>query len=448
MSGNTNISLQAKLWRKFTGNPGEFSMENRAFNYICVISFVLLLYYCLFSLLLHQLLIAGVIAVLIVVLAFLYYYSRYKKKFEIGIIVYAFCSYTALIFNYYVNAGINGPTVCLLFVIFQVFIAIGKPRQYIAWVSLHVGIIASLFYTEYMHPEWVPDTYLERKDRFIDIAANFVAAIIFSLAITSYLRKYLNRKRLLAEQSTKALMEINKQILDKNKELEKVNQEKNKLFSIVSHDLKSPLDSIMGYLELLSGNALAPDEKTMIEQELLDQTKYTSDMLSNLLSWAKTQMQGVNVRVTAVVLKDIVDNAAKSKISVAAKKQIKLTYSINPGLEAIADADMLHIVLRNLVNNAIKFTNPGGEIIIRAIRNGKEVLISVQDNGIGIPKEKQGGIFSLKTESTFGTNNEKGIGLGLMLCKEFITYQRGNIWFESKQDSGTTFFITLPVALR
>jgi two-component system sensor histidine kinase/response regulator len=107
---------------------------------------------------------------------------------------------------------------------------------------------------------------------------------------------------------------------------------------------------------------------------------------------------------------------------------------------------MLNILLRNLLNNAIKFTRPGGEIVIKAVRQGNEAVISVQDNGIGIPEEQQQEIFSSNARSTFGTNNEKGIGLGLRMCKEFIDYQHGRIWFESTYGKGSIFYIALPIA--
>ena len=134
------------------------------------------------------------------------------------------------------------------------------------------------------------------------------------------------------------------------------------------------------------------------------------------------------------------------KIVVAGRKNIKLTYAIDPTIEVIADEEMLRIVIRNLVNNAIKFTNSGGEIFIKAYKKGIRAEVLVQDNGIGIPMEKQGDIFTLKARSTFGTNSEKGIGLGLRMCKEFIDYQHGDIWFESIAGQGTGFYISLPIA--
>lgn len=239
-----------------------------------------------------------------------------------------------------------------------------------------------------------------------------------------------------------------KQLQERVHILEQMNTEKNKLISIVSHDLRSPIDSIKSYLELLSLNELSAEERVAMEGQLVDQTRYTSDLLTNLLSWVKSQMGGVTVNLVPVKIKELVDLIAGNKLTSVARKGIKLTYSINPSLEVIADFEMLKIVVRNLLNNAIKFTKPGGEITIKADRKDNEVTISVADTGIGIPPDKQDEIFSSRIHSTYGTDNEKGVGLGLVMCKEFINYQKGRIRFESTQNVGTEFFITLPSTLR
>ena len=299
--------------------------------------------------------------------------------------------------------------------------------------------------SEYLHPEWVPDTYLHRPDRFLDVGSNYILALVFIFSITTFLRKHFNHERDLAEQRALSISEKNIVITEQNKLLEKVNEEKNKMFSIISHDLRSPLDSIRGFLELLSENLLNEEEKLTIQEELLTQTKYTSELLLNILYWSKTQMQGVTVHLKPLNLKAVVERSANLKIALAAKKEVKLTYSIPSGIEVIADEDMLVIVLRNLINNAIKFTPSGGEIFILIAKNTQnEIQIAVQDTGIGIPSDKQEQIFTFKTESTFGTNNEKGIGMGLTLCKEFMDYQHGTIGFESTEGKGSIFYVTLP----
>ncbi len=448
MDKDTRSGNDPGLWHKLTGSPSEFSVENRAFNYVCLITAIILVYYLIFEIYFSQIFIAYFTFLLLPLLAVLYYFSRYKKKYHAGVIIFAISGYIALIVNYYVNSGSIGATLCLFFLVFQLLVGIGKPRQYGFWITLNLLIPFGLLLSEYLHPEWVPNTYKSHEERFIDIYITYTSAVAFIFIITRYLRRQLNKEQKIAEENTQAIALQASRILQQNEILEKVNQEKNKLFSIISHDLRAPLDSVKSYLELLSTHTLTTEEKNEMESQLIEQTKYTSDLLGNLLSWAKTQMGGVNVTLVPIQVKWVVDSIANNQISLVARKGIKLTYSIHPSLELVADVDMLKIVLRNLINNAIKFTRPGGEITIKAEKSGNDIRISVADTGIGIPADKQGEIFSSKVHSTYGTNNEKGVGLGLMMCKEFMNYQNGKIAFTSTEGVGSTFYITLPATRR
>jgi signal transduction histidine kinase len=313
-------------------------------------------------------------------------------------------------------------------------------------VVLHIGVAAGLMYYEYRFPESIRYEYHNSSELFIDIMASFIIGIGYIFSITSYLRMSFDNERVLAEQRAQAIYVQNARITEQNQQLEKVNDERNKLFSIVSHDLKAPLDTIRGYLTLLSEDLIEGDEKRHIEKELLEQTNYTSDLLFNLLSWAKTQMHGVNIHLVPLNLNDLVSESVNNKMMFALKKGIRLSYSVSPEITVMCDRDMLHIVIRNLLNNALKFTDTGGEVMLKAVSDGKIVIISVLDSGIGIAPDKHKDLFTLKTHVSYGTNNEKGTGLGLMMCREFMEFQHGKIWFESTTGKGSTFFVSLPLA--
>ena len=442
---NSQTDLYKSLWNKYIGNPDEFSMENQAFNFVSLISFFLLIICLALEIYISPTIMTYVIVVLLFIQAGVYYFSRYKKKYRSVNIIYAICSYLALIINFYENEGINGPTFFFFFITLSFLIAFSKSKQHYLWISLHLLIAMGLLLSEYWLPEWIPITYANRSNKFIDIGWSYVIALTFMFFVTHFLRQHFNNERTLSEKRAEEISEQNKQILAQNYLLEKVNEEKNKLFSIVSHDIKSPLDAITGYLEILSLNTLSNNEKAEIEALLLEQTRYTSDLLINLLSWAKAQMHGITVHLVSLHLKGMIEDVTNNKISLAARKGIKLTHSIDPSIEVIGDKEMLHIVFRNLVNNAIKFTQPGGEIFIRVYKKGLEAEISIQDTGIGISAEQQEDIFTLRTRSTYGTNNEKGIGLGLIMCKQFMEYQHGTIRFESQAGMGSVFYLSLPL---
>lgn len=259
----------------------------------------------------------------------------------------------------------------------------------------------------------------------------FFTLIIIYFILTSIITSY-NRERLLAEKRAE--------------QLEIANQSKNKLFSILAHDLRSPLNSIQSFLEISMEVEIEEEEKRSINSSLLKETKYTGQMLINLLSWSKTQMEGASVKLLVLNLEWALETTLLLQTSLAEEKGLILNNKLLPNLYVIADSDMLELIVRNLLNNAIKFTPPGGQITISSEVHGKECWIKIQDTGIGIDKVDFGHIFSLNSQSTYGTNQEKGVGLGLVLCKEFIELQEGRIWVESTLNVGTTFFISLQIS--
>lgn len=439
-------SLLNRYWIKLTGDPASYSMENRAFNLVSVITLFVLTYLFVFDVLINQWQMCLALAGMFILQAFLYYNSLINKKYKKEIIIYAFTAYASLIANYHYNSGINGPTMFVFFLIFQLILTISPTRFSRLWVTLHIGLPLALYYIECYHPWFVIDDYPSRSYRFIDFASTYAICIAFIYFITSYLKRYYKIEKRIADERLVAISEQNAVMVRQNRDLERLNEEKNKMFSIVSHDLRAPIDSIRGYLEILSKSLVTTDEKIEIEKELLHQVRYTSELLQNVLYWSKAQMSGVQEKLVPVKLKDIIDETGSYRLSGAAAKNIKITYSIDKNIEVIADVDMLKIVFRNLLGNAVKFTPAGGDVYIKVTVTGTEAHIAIKDSGIGISEDKKKELFTLRSGSTFGTNDEKGVGLGLLLCKEFIERQHGSIWFESKLGEGSTFYLALPLS--
>jgi two-component system sensor histidine kinase/response regulator len=184
----------------------------------------------------------------------------------------------------------------------------------------------------------------------------------------------------------------------------------------------------------------------MLGDELLTLTKNTSNLLTNLLTWSKLQMDGKGVRLSSENVYETVERVLSIQRMLADKKAVNIVSRVNPATYITADHNMLELVIRNLINNAIKFTPSGGQIDIGLQIQEHTCNLVVADNGIGIDPGQQDEIFSLKTQSTFGTNNEKGIGLGLVLCKELLALQEGELWFESTPGKGTTFYASFPLS--
>jgi two-component system, sensor histidine kinase and response regulator len=234
-------------------------------------------------------------------------------------------------------------------------------------------------------------------------------------------------------------------IAEQNKELQKLNQEKTKLLSIISHDLRSPLNSITTVLNLLTNYPLPDNQRIKLQSELLDTTRNTSEMLVNLLSWSSEQMEGMQCRLETLNLKFVIQRVLQIQQPIADSKEVQIQISVDDEMTVHADYNMLELTLRNLINNAIKFTPPLGNVTINAsIDQDMHCQIVVRDNGIGMNAEQLEALFSMDIHSTYGTNNEKGIGLGLVLCKEFTEMQNGKIWVHSKERNGSIFYLKIP----
>lgn len=435
-----------RQWNRLTGDPATYSMENRAFNLVSFISLLAMAYMFTFDVFIDQWQMCIVIACLSVVQVFLYYQSLVKRNYRKQILIYGLLAYLGLAINYHFNSGIDGPTMFVFFLIFQLVLTIAPSRYAIPWTALNIGLAIGLYIADYFMPGWFAYSYPSRGARFVDFGSTYAVCIVFIYFITTYLKRYYKSEKRIAEERLVAIEQQNAIMLKQTAELERLDAEKNKMFSIISHDLRSPIDSIKGYLEILSRSLVSAEEKEAIEIELLSQVRYTSELLQNMLQWSKTQMQGLQQNLVPLNLKDLIDQMGSSRMSGASAKGVKLTYSIDKDLEVIADADMLKVVMRNLLGNAVKFTPAGGEVVIKAMKEGDAVIVSVKDNGIGISKAKQDQLFTLHSATTFGTDNEKGVGLGLLLCKDFMERQGGSLWFHSTEGQGSTFFIKIPSA--
>ena len=232
------------------------------------------------------------------------------------------------------------------------------------------------------------------------------------------------------------------------KKLNQLVETRDKLFSIIAHDLKSPFNSILGFSEILGENLKNYDIKKSekIIKIINSTAKNTFTLLDNLLNWTKMQSGKIIFKPQKLILSTILKEIIKISTSAATLKNIQLNFIQSKDIEVFADENMLNAVLRNLISNAIKFTNTGGNISISTISKQHQVEITISDNGVGISKETSKNLFNISTNITsVGTENERGSGLGLVLCKEFIEKNNGKIWVESEEGKGSDFKFTLPI---
>ncbi len=232
-----------------------------------------------------------------------------------------------------------------------------------------------------------------------------------------------------------------------NRKLRIVNTTKDKLFSIIAHDLRGPISSLAGMLDMVAADPGLLDkvnrEEVFNEMKLSAQNAY--HLLENLLSWAKNQQGNISCHRQNLNLGPMVKNIIHLFSSVAKQKSITINSKVSDSTKVFADTDMLMIVMRNLISNALKFTHDSGQVTISAESYDGFVEIAVHDNGVGIAEEHLGRLFSPEEMfTTYGTRNEKGSGLGLVLCKEFIEKNGGTLKIESCPEKGSRFIFTLP----
>ncbi len=241
---------------------------------------------------------------------------------------------------------------------------------------------------------------------------------------------------------------INNELKVQKSKLEELNHTKDKFFSIISHDLRGPINSFFGISRMIKSlvNKRKTDELLEVADDIDHSVDRLSALLDNLLAWA-LQQQGHFPNVPEKVhLNDLVDDLVKTLETMSKGKDITLFAKIEGPIDLWVDRNSTMTILRNLVNNALKFTPEGGQVTIKAHQNGWYANIQVSDTGVGIPKSKLNSLFRLlHKKSTYGTSGEKGLGLGLQLVNEFVEMNQGAIKLESEEGQGTTFMIELPL---
>ncbi|WP_208094498.1 sensor histidine kinase [Mucilaginibacter agri] len=371
--------------------------------------------------------------ILAAVFFYQYYYSRYHHK-KHNDVVFGLAGLIIFSVNYFANSGINGSTDLIWPAYLLLLLAISPYRQHLAWLIIYVLTFLILHAIGYYYPTLVQYPFSGAKGMFIDRITAFPIPVVTIYLIIKFIRRSYDKEKNIVELR-------NEEITLQKSLLEQSNAEKNKLMSIISHDMRAPLINIQSYLRLLNENAIDKTERPELEKDLLAATNNTMQMLSNLLYWTKSQMERPSINLQTLNLFSALRSTLDMEKTLAEKKGIALNYNLDDTITVIADTDMLQLVVRNLVSNAIKFTPKGGAINIDALILGGKCKLTVSDNGKGIAPAEQENIFRITSEPAFGTNNERGVGLGLLLCKEFIERQGGSIGFESIFGQGSAFFI-------
>jgi signal transduction histidine kinase len=276
------------------------------------------------------------------------------------------------------------------------------------------------------------------------------SALVLVLGIVIY-NRYVLKKRTnaLLEQKNRELEAANLKLQRSEADLTELNATKDRFFSIIAHDLKNPMNTFLGFSELLSDSYGELKEAQIREfiEIIHKSAKHLFSLLENLLQWSRSQTGRMVLKPQRVDVMNAVAEDLPLLAATAEKKCIQFTAEIERGTVVYADPRMVATVIRNLLSNAIKYTKSGGEVRMVSRETGEFVEISVIDSGIGISSSDQKKLFRIDVHhTTAGTADERGTGLGLILCKDFVEKSGGTIWVESEEGKGSTFAFTLPKA--
>jgi signal transduction histidine kinase len=297
---------------------------------------------------------------------------------------------------------------------------------------------------------------LKENPKLKDIPVIFISAlnetrdivIAFKSGGVDYITKPFQADEVLARVNTHLqLRRQSTELQEQSKKLQELIVTKDKFFSIIAHDLKSPFNSIIGFSEILMENAQVRNFDVIEDYSkiILKSAKRAMNLLANLMEWSRSQTGRMNFNPVSLEMVNLITEIELLFHGIADQKSIRLILDIPSSAPVYADKDMINTILRNLISNAIKFTAVGGEIIVSVQDKPEELTVSIRDSGVGMKKEMIDKIFRIDSNSsTLGTNNEEGTGLGLILCKEFVEKHGGKITVESEEGKGSEFSFTIP----
>jgi len=298
--------------------------------------------------------------------------------------------------------------------------------------------------TKMEHEKQKADLIAENKKQ-LATQRNYVNAALAILLIFIVVTFLVRRSEKIQKNLNTELKEKTKDLEASDHELREINRTKDKLFSIIGHDLRGPIGAFQGLLKLYKDGEIGQSEFMDFIPKLRHDIEHISFTLNNLLSWGQTQMNGSVTKPEVIALEAIVDENIHLLSEIAENKSIKLASQLASNTMAWSDGNQIDIVIRNLISNALKFTPENGMVTITALEKRDDWQISIRDTGVGMDRDTIEKLFAENENlTTYGTNNEKGTGLGLSLCKEMVEKNGGKIWVESILRKGSTFHFTTP----
>jgi signal transduction histidine kinase len=446
-----------------TGDPEQFTIQHRILNATLFAGAVLYFMILITNIILQLSWVVNSFIILgIILFISLYLYSRKtKKSFLPEILAFGYLVFIFTPIVWFANGGSNSSFQYYIpFFIIGIHVSTSVKTRRILIPSLII-ISISLIIIEYFHPELVIE-YQNRLYRYIDLISGLFFSLtgtyIFANVYFSMVEEANNKLKVQNEKLNKIREEViahqrkikmqNIELEEKAKKLEELNNSKDRFLSIISHDLRSPFNSLLGLTEILilNKNKVNNPEIMRLADGIHESAEQAYKLVLNLLEWSKMHSNRLEYTPVKLNLKKVITNNIDLAKLQANNKKVNITFENNKEICMVnADENMVNTIIRNLLSNAIKYTQSGGEITISCRCNGSNCNVDISDTGIGIPKDiLQHILDTTNNTSTKGTSGEIGTGLGLVLCKEFARINKGSISAVSEVNKGSTFTLSLP----
>ena len=427
------IKLFDRITLFLSGNNKDLKLEYKIFNigtgiasiacYISLISNLIVGYPLIFHI---SLFIGGSI------FALFFYLSVYKNLTHYLEIPLQAIAIGVLVLVYFFNDGLEGTGTFYFLLLTFAFIYSNTKKKYWHILFLYLLLASILMVIHFVYPEFIVK-YSTNESRMLDFSTTLIIAISIIGVMTIMFKQSYDKEREVVKLQSEELKELN--------------ATKDKLFSIISHDLRNPFNNLLNISRQLSQNM---DKYTISEvKENIKMIEASSkrgyELLENLLEWSMSQRGNIQYNPVLFNIYDVVKECLLVTENQINNKKVQIHLNIDNHSNMIADYNMIKTVFRNLITNAIKYSNEGGNIFIASEIKTNEIILTVKDEGVGIEKEDLVKLFQIdKKYTTPGTANEQGTGLGLILCKEFIQKNNGKMEVESEINKGTTFKISIP----
>lgn len=416
-------------WQYLIGDPDELPLQTRVYHFVCIATIAVMIYVLLFSIAAGMTTYALITAVFIPLQVFLFYLSRFRGRTVLSMNIYILVIHGFFAASYRLSAGISGSTLFSFFIVFFLSVAILPKREYLILTLVNLGTVAMLLITEYNDPAFVLVNYSGREEHFIDIASTYTVTIVLILAGLGYIIKNYTLEKESAEG--RAVM------------LDELHEEKARLIAVISHDYHTPLTALQHYLKIFEKQELSADERQELTAQMRLSVAHTQSLLANLLDMTKTDIRQNDMDTKAKFhVPEAVSQTLKVYGDIARSNRQQMDILIPEDLQINGDKHLFNVIIRNLINNAVKFSGDGATISFSYEPQNIVHVFRIADNGPGIDEQQQKEIYESWQHPA--RNVSRSGAIGLVLSKKYAIESGADLSFETVRGQGTTFFLKIP----